>query len=58
MAQGKKLNNVKLGLVQMSTTDNPTGTGLRPQHFQCLRQLVGLALDQTAVHDLAELPGD
>ena len=33
----------QLGRVQRFGGDlNPTGTGLRPHHFQCLRQLVGL----------------
>ena len=58
----------QLGRVQRLLGDlNPTGTGLRPQHFQCLRQLVGLEQENIrgrpavevihAHHDSVRAPG-
>ncbi len=58
----------QLGRVQRFLGDlNPIGTGLRPQHFQCLRQLVGLEQENIrgrpavevihAHHDSVRAPG-
>ena len=58
----------QLGRVQRFGGDlNPTGTGLRPHHFQCLRQLVGLEQENVrgrpavevihAHHDRVRAPG-